>query len=667
MFRLPNAPETAGRRAAEAPRRRRRVVAALALALLWLAPLALAVPVEAREPKLMEGKRTLYQKVLTRPAAQLRTEPDLAAPGTPVDAFSVYYVYDRFNVGGTEWLEVGAGREGRDTAFMETARSIDWKQSMTLAFTNPGSRMGEDGPRLSMFFDSKQALVDLLHNEAMVPVSREWRSEARRARQTGAAVPEGNPVVALEPAEHVDLQERFYLLPILEAEDVLVRPLRAKLRLMRVASVAEREEESAPPPASLEDFRVGVVFVVDTSASMNPYIERTREAIRKVFDTMRAADLKAEVSFGMVAFRDSTEAVPGLEYVSRVYAELEEETDPERFLTEISAMREAGVSSHGFMEDALGGIDTAMRMPGWQEIDAKYLVLITDASTRAAGDELASVDMTPADLNQQAQENGYAILTMHLLTAAGVNDHDSGAAQYRELSRAGANSLYYPIEEGSVSAFGQAVDSVAQDLLGLAQAAVSDELADQSRVQSAALREVGLSMQLAYLGRRQGTSVPDVIDSWIVDRDFEAVDRATVEPRVLLTKNQLNDLQTTIQRIVELQQARRLEPGEFFARLQSVAGNMVRDPQRIASGQVETLGDVLGEYLEGLPYDSEIMTLDERTFIQMGPVRQLRLVNRLKSKVELYRRFNEDDLWVALAEGAPEGEWVYPVPLDALP
>ncbi|KAA5603912.1 VWA domain-containing protein [Roseospira marina] len=639
------------------------------LALALAGAFGLAGPADARDPMLIEGKRTLFQRVLMRPGAELRAQPNLAEAGTTVEPFSVYYVFDRRNIGGQEWVEVGADREGTRTAFVPTPATIDWKHSMILAFTNPAPRSGPDGPRPAMILDTKESLVDLLNDEAMVPKSEAWRREAIQARANDTTVPDTNPIVALEPPEYVDLQENFYLLPVLDYEDTLFRSLRRKVLLMQVASVTKKDPPATNAPITpAGPFRVGIVFVIDASASMNPYIERTRQTIRAVFQRMQSADIKAEVSFGMVAFRDNINAVPGLEYTTRIVAPLELETNPTQFLRRIQTLNEAPVSSQGFMEDALGGIDAAHNMPAWRDFNARYLVLITDASTRALGDPLASVNILPEHLNQQAQEEGFAILTLHLKTAAGVNDHAVAEQQYRALSRFQDRVLYYPIENGDVTTFGRTVDTVTADLLDMARTAIDDSLPPAATPEQEALRQVGRAMRLAYLGRQRGTRVPDVTQGWLAHLDPQDLRQAVVEPRVLLTRNQLNDLKTTIDRLTTLARTNRLRPAEFFGRLQSVAGNMVRDPERIAQGQIESLGDVVGEYLDDLPYESEIMGLTERDFLSMGPVGQLNLLRNLESKLELYRRFDGNaDLWVALAPDEPEGEKVYPVPLTALP
>lgn len=68
-------------------------------------------------------------------------------------------------------------------------------------------------------------------------------------------------------------------------------------------------------------FRAAVVFVIDSTISMDPYINRTREAIKQVYDQIEKENLGEQVKFGLVAFRSSTKAVKGLEYTSKMFVD----------------------------------------------------------------------------------------------------------------------------------------------------------------------------------------------------------------------------------------------------------------------------------------------------------------------------------------------------------
>jgi hypothetical protein len=141
--------------------------------------------------------------------------------------------------------------------------------------------------------------------------------------------------------------------------------------------------------------------------------------------------------------------------------------------------------------------------------------------------------------------------------------------------------------------------------------------------------------------------------------------------RLLITKNQLSTLRDVIKSLVDAfegSRGAREDPSTLFSQLRSVVAAMARDPDKVVDAQFKTLGDALGEYLEGLPYQSEVMGLDEAAWAQMGGARQREIVDGLKSKLQLYQEFhNSPSQWVALWPGAPPGETVYAMPLDALP
>src|SRR5690606_20020353 len=127
-------------------------------------------------------------------------------------------------------------------------------------------------------------------------------------------------------------------------------------QLLNIASIdpgntpQERGGSSAAVVAP-EIFRTGIVLVVDTSVSMQPYIDRVREVVREVQGQLATRGELDKVSFGLVGFRSSVEKTPGLEYVTRTLVTLDQGSDPDRFLAEASKVQATTVSSHAFNED----------------------------------------------------------------------------------------------------------------------------------------------------------------------------------------------------------------------------------------------------------------------------------------------------------------------------
>jgi len=140
--------------------------------------------------------------------------------------------------------------------------------------------------------------------------------------------------------------------------------------------------------------------------------------------------------------------------------------------------------------------------------------------------------------------------------------------------------------------------------------------------------------------------------------------------RVLLNKNQLSDLQSTLRRLVEAYEKSQIDPGSFFNQLRSAAVAMGRDPSKLGQGKAKNLEEagLMGEYLDGLPYQSQLMSIDFDAWTNMGVGGSQAIIDNLKSRIALYQRFHDDvDKWVKLNPAASDGDRVYPVPIDSLP
>lgn len=664
----------------------------------WLIGLALVIALavggggfgaafaETKAPLLLDGKKTLYQRVLTKPGAQLVPQPGETA-GTAIPALSQYYVYERRTIAGREWLAVGATNRGKVDGWVGADASLPWKLQMALAFTNPAGR------ERTLLFAERQNVVDLLK----APDPGAVVAPLRKTIEAGGSDPR---VVSIEPATYIDISKHFYLLPILQAEEVET-PKGFRVRTLEVASVTAKKDERSPAeaaaqaqaqpqPVALRTFSSAIVFVIDSTISMGPYIERTRDAVKRVYEAIEKAGLARQARFGLVGFRSSIKAVPKLEYDAKVFADPSEVKDGKDFLARIADFKPAAVSSPRFDEDAYGGVMAAIRKIKWDEFGGRYLILVTDAGAIGGGDPLSSTGLDAQQVRLEAERLGIALYTLHLKTPEGKRDHASAERQYKEVSLNPIvnRPLYYPVEGGSVEQFGTIVDTLAQSLIAQVQGAAKGEMVpgsartakletakgDPEKVRSQLsedTRLLGRAMQLAYLGRVEGTTAPPLFRAWLADRDFAQLDRATTEVRVLLTKNQLNDMAQVVNTILESgEKSQATSTTAFFDLIRSAAAHLARDPAALNNPNATRLGELglLGEYLDDLPYKSDVMGLSRDIWAAWSTSEQEELLDRLRRKLRLYQVYNDDvDRWVTLAPGADAGDAVYPVPLGALP
>ncbi|MGO1077078.1 vWA domain-containing protein [Inquilinus sp. CA228] len=669
------------------PAFRLRLAALLALA--WLAAFGTpafaqdpAPPAGARKPLLMEGTTSLWQRVLTRPGAR----PSQALGGPPAEAeippLTMVFVYARTAGEGGNWLEVGATTGGQTLGWLPEAEAIDWKQTLVVNFTNPVNR------DRALFFKDSAPLLSIME----APDADAQAGTLRQAAVSGTLPPD-SPIAALEPSTWVDPAKDFYLLPILNWTDGYFAKGFPGLAL-QVAATSLQESADPPPQATdpgsaaqvMAGYRAGVVFVVDTTVSMDPYVARTRETIRSLIEKLHAEE-GDRLSLGLVGFRDVLEDGRPDEYVAKVFATLSDGLDPKGFLDRFDTAKVSHADNRDFREDSFAGVKAALDDIDWTGVAGRLIVLITDASPRRANDPYSATHLDPDQLRLLAQSKGAAVLVIHLKTAAGKDDHAAAEEAYQPLSDyPNVGSLYFPIERGDLGTFGSVIDRIAGIMLGQMQSAADGQVAaaadapaaapadtkadDPSREALARTGLVGRAMQLAYLGQKEGGQVPRLFSSWISDRDIANPARKALDVRVLITKNQLSDLQTTLGAIVDAGEATRVAPNDFFRQLRSAAATMARRPEGVGREEARHLADLglIGEYLEGLPYRSRIMELTEDDWLSWSFGQQRQFLDDLQAKVTLYQQiYDNTDLWIALDGQRSGGDAVYPMPLDALP
>jgi hypothetical protein len=336
-------------------------------------------------------------------------------------------------------------------------------------------------------------------------------------------------------------------------------------------------------------------------------------------------------------------------------------------------MQESRISSKGFNEDAYAGINAALTELSWKPYGGRYVILITDASAREGSNKYSATGLNASELNSKAQSQGVAVLALHLRSPEGRHDHERAEAQYKVLSSwPNLRPFYYGLP-AEADQFGVEVEQVADILisqLGGEVAEYMDSVKNRSRSvrRTQDIDQLGHAMRLAYLGRTQGTPAPEVFEAWVAERNAQDRRKQSLEIRVLLTKDQLSDLQTALRQIIEAGDLTDLAPQDFFNQVRKLLIVAQRDSSELA--RARSLGDpvVLGEYLEGLPYQSALTGIDQESWLAMGAGERQEVIDDIEAKIQLYQDIHDDqDLWVQLDDGQVKGDLVYPVSLTDLP
>lgn len=627
-------------------------------------PVASAAQNDQR-PLLMAGKKTLFQRVLTKPGARLADSPGGAA-GDSLPAFSVLYVYQRKDIDGKAWIQVGAASDGLREGWLPAEQTSDWKQSLVLKFTERSGRAPV------MFMREPDDVQQLLDD------STQARAQLLKAQNDPAEVPR---VLALEPAANAVPQDQFYLMPIFdyrESFDADGQPV----QLLNIASIdpGSSAAGSAPQAAGVasagdNSFRTGIVLVVDTSVSMQPYIDRVRQVVSELQQQLAARGELDSVSFGLVGFRNSVKRTPGLDYLSKTLVSLDEGRDPARFLKAASQVKATTVSSHSFNEDAFAGVMQAVEGMDWSGYGGRIVLLVSDAGALRKSDPESSTRMNEAEVRQAALSKQIKIYALHLRTPAGVKNHGSAEQQYRVLtadSNPRIGDLYVGVPGGDVNAFGERVQEIGSTFAELVHQVRNQQpqavplLASGSSL-AAKTQAVGYAMHMDFLGRRSASQAPQLVSAWTADRDLTNPALPTLQVCVMLTKLQLNDLQQSLKLIVDAARKTRSSPGDFFNEIASASAYMSRDPGALSKGANLAQGGVLGEYLEGLPYRSKSLSMTQDLWLSLSVAEQEDFIDELDSKIRLYETFHNDMAnWVRFGNAEP-GDALYRVPLSTLP
>ncbi|MFH1058853.1 MAG: vWA domain-containing protein, partial [Pseudomonadota bacterium] len=450
----------------------------------------------------------------------------------------------------------------------------------------------------------------------------------------------------------------------------------------------------AAPPSLLGNQRTAIVFIIDTTISMGPYIERARQVVRKVFDDVEKAGLSDRVAYGMVAFRNNLGKSPGLDYVTKVISDLRDGAQRAELEQALTQVHEAKASSHSFNEDAFAGVKTALDQLHWQPYASRIALVITDAGALRNDDPLAATGMNEAEMADLARAKDVKLMVLHLKTPAGTahsrNNHAPAEAQYRALTKQEDKELgqfYFAIPagspEGGVNTYGQVTEAASAGMVRMVQATARGEMLpkpgpppakpenDPVKEMERKIAVLGYAMQLEFLGRRDQVHAPQVVRAYVSDMDLASPSsRPNFLITALLTKNQLSDLQQQLKIIVD-NAIRTHQTGskDFFQGIISAATQITRDPgglSRAPGANLMQLG-VLGEFLEGLPYKSSVQRMTEDRWYGMSVGEQAAFVSELRSKIRRYAEYHDDrDNWESFGAANP-GDAVYRVPLAMLP
>lgn len=702
---------------------RRVAVAVLtALLLLGLAPGGFAQ--DTKKPVIIEGKKILPLRVLCRPFSNVYKAADETS-GTVrenIAAFTSFYVYTRPTAEALEmesgWYEVGTDNRGSVIGWMKSTDVFEWKQTMCLAYTHPQDR------KPVLMFEGRGTLDGMLGK-----AQAERTTEAEKLYQTIAAgnPPADFPVVSVEPQKYIDMSEQFYLLPILNFATVQLDGREG--RLVQLAAVTrsgpgarEKSDIRSNPgylqeatsastqvsAADLKDLKIDIVWVMDTTVSMRPYIERTMQVVRDVSEQITLdTNVAKGMKFGIWGYRDPADQIPGIEYTTKNYTpKMQGIAD---FMQTLAGVDVTPVDSVDYAEDVFSGMADAIQSTDWTPGAIRFLILVGDAPGHELGHKFNASGQDELTIRNFANDQSAYIFSVHVKNPkAKAEYHDAAERQFKELSRnkgTSGQSAYWSVFSDDMDGFTGVSMDVASRITNLMSSAMQGDVAAaassggemaglsgapapaaataapaatapaaaatapaSTAATNAIVDEVVRAALVEWIGAKTGAQAPRDIVAWAVDKDLITPAMQSMEVRLLVSKNQLDSLKTVLDEIMAAGLRGQISSEKFFDALQATSAAAARDPEKIKNASRLADTGLVPEFLDGLPYKSQLMDMSNELWEAMGVDGQEAFLDQLDARVKTYQEIHDSpDLWVELNKGDDPDEFVYPISLELLP
>ena len=624
----------------------------------------------------LEAATQLPLRILPRPFASMYREAAAAEDSVlqaNMPAFKPLYVFARQGLDLSlpsdprGWYQVGRSK-AEPEGWMQARDVLEWRQALLVSYTHPGNELEGRSPVL--MFSDRAALEAVVDDMDMA-----GKAKGLYESINGGNIPDS--VVSMEPQRFVDITRKFYVLPILQWSQTRIDGDDARLLQLAAAVPGSRGADTLSSPDYLEQAQVGrsaggampgvltdVVFVIDTTRSMQPFIDMTREAVAGMTRKF-SAETADRFRFGLVVYRDSLEVAPQLDYVTR---NLTPELVSGEKLVELLET-EGGATAVGsvdYAEEAFAGVDVALRSR-WRDGALRFVILIGDASSHPKGHPQNTTGKDETDLRREYDDAQVHLFAIHLQDPRAAEDHPRALAQFSHLARVRGSAETSAIREVNANDEAQYRELV-EHLTGRINS-LQGETMGGSAAESAPLEEFDKLWEAAlieYVGK-EATPPKDIV-AWTLDRDLINPADRSLEVRVLVTREQLSSLSQSLDQVVQALMRAQVTQGQFFEALQSVSGQAMKRPDEIGGAATLAQSGLLPAFIQSLPYKSDILSLTDDMFASMTAEQRSQLEWSVLAKLDQYRTINEQvDAWFRLNDTDPDQDLVYPLHIDYLP
>ncbi len=613
-----------------------------------------------------DPRKTAISRVLTLRYASIHKLPDAssAVVRDNIQQYEAFGVVGK-DVGnaGDIWYKVTedyvpkvkpSGWSPKALGWIAEKDAIPWRQALVMRFTNAYQR----DP--SFFFNEPAPLLKLIE---IAPKQRERQLQNIRSQfESGKSKTDGP--IAMEPGVGLG-QERIIMYPVLDFYSrESGETLRVDGRFARLLKVAARTRAGEQGRGSPDVIPIDILFVMDTTNSMKPYIKMVLEATEKFAGMSDDSELR----FGFIGYQDKH---PDFDYRIK---EFTDKTQPAHdFVRTLGGVKARSVSVKGddIPESVFEGLNAAIEGAQWREDAVKIIFLVGDAPGR---EEAFNVSR----LRDKAFTRNISIFAFHIQNSKVSKRYDKQSKkQYRKLSSTFEGSYgnsretahFLPIDASSVD-FGKLVTDRFQEARKsfkvISDAARSGKT-ELPKADSGSLSE--LIFQQAMLLMPDDSLPDEEIRGWVCDKVLINPGREALAPMILLNEAELDELEQRVRELKEIgEEALRGEGGttlDFFDLVSMNTRFTMVDPTAVNFR--DTFAVPLG--IDKLPYESDIMATTREEFHNPDRVQGFvrAMSNKLRHYEDLRRQRGDTNIWKKLSTGAGERDRVVGVELNQLP
>ncbi|GJQ57798.1 MAG: VWA domain-containing protein [Candidatus Scalindua sp. AMX11] len=669
---------------------------------------------EKREPVRIEGKQVLPLVVLTRPFSNVYREKD-TGNGTVMEnipSFQPFYVYTKPEPEDIEiqdaWYEVGTDVLGSVVGWMRYDDVFEWKQAMCLAFTH------SEGRKPVLMFEKREELKGIIDSST---AERVTSAKELYSIIDSKNIPKGFPVVSVEPKKYISIAEQFYLLPILDFEIIEVGGREG--RLIKLAAVTSRGpnarekcdirvnrdylNESARSsteiePDLLRQLSADIVWVMDTTMSMQSHIAKTLEVVREV-STQITQDKRCveSIRFGIWGYRDSVDNIPAIGYTTRNYTP--ELQTIHSFKNTLEGVKATTVDSVDYEEDMFSGINDAINKTKWTNNALRFIILVGDAPSHESGHKWNGSNQTEGILRTLADNRSIYIYAIHIKVPKAERYYGQAETQFGTLSRnrgQSGKSAYYDVSSDDMEIFNQVTSEIALKISKLIYGAkqgtipydkeqhiaVSTRAAEtvtnsekafledtKTKTSSGELSDMVIKAALVeWIGKMSKAESPRDIVAWAVDKDLVEPSIQSMEVCLLIKKRQLDTLKTALSNVLVAGRLGQMDDDKFFNTLQGITASAARDPDKINHAKFIAQTGLIPEFILGLPYMSRLMDITNELWSGWSADEQDQFLSYIFERIEVYATIHDTpDGWIQLNNSDDPDDYVYPLSLELLP